>query len=735
MPFLTVTICLLAAYGVLMALYTRGYWRMRPFAAGSKVPKSKFSVIIPARNEASNIEDCITGILAQKYPAHLFDIIVVDDFSEDETAQVVSKIALQHNNVRLLQLKDFTNNENLIAYKKRAIEIAINEASGDWIVTTDADCSVTTNWLANYDAYIQEHDCVMVAAPVAYTNTGSLLSIFQVLDFISLQGITAAAVASGSHTLCNGANLCYSKKAFESVGKFSGIDHLPSGDDMLLMHKMKKSYPGKIGYLFAQEAVVTTAPSDTLGLFIQQRIRWASKATGYQDKIIFWILLLVYLVNASLLLYLPIHFLQTGNIYTWLILIGCKTLIEIPFMFASATFFKQQKLLWWFALMQPFHIVYTVVAGWFGTFGSYKWKGRTVMKQQDDHFFRKLRRNKAASVSLFIVAAAFLMAVFAYFMAPEHSPNANRMIPEIGSMKPGFTIQLLQVKRMGQTPQTSFVQKLIGGEEDVYTFIPITSYTIKGSDIYFQKYIDEGITESGVMQLSLVANNPVITQTYYAGTDKFGRDMLSRLIIGVRVSLGVGLIAFLLSLTIGILLGALAGFYRGWIDECIMWFINVIWSIPTLLLVFAITLVLGKGFWQVFIAVGLTMWVNVARLVRGQVMAIKNREFIEATRVLGYSDTRTIFIHILPNIIGPILVIAASNFASAIVIEAGLSFLGVGVQPPQPSWGLMIKENYNFIITHNPALALAPGIAIMILVLAFNLLGNGLRDAFNVREK
>jgi peptide/nickel transport system permease protein len=237
------------------------------------------------------------------------------------------------------------------------------------------------------------------------------------------------------------------------------------------------------------------------------------------------------------------------------------------------------------------------------------------------------------------------------------------------------------------------------------------------------------------MPLSLAAKEPVIKQTYYAGTDKFGRDMLSRLIIGVRVSLGVGMIAVLLSLTIGILLGALAGFYRGWIDECIMWFINVIWSIPTLLLVFAITLVLGKGFWQVFIAVGLTMWVNVARLVRGQVMAIKNREFIEAAQVLGYSNTRTIFLHILPNIIGPVLVIAASNFASAIVIEAGLSFLGVGVQPPQPSWGLMIKENYNFIITHNPALALAPGIAIMILVLAFNLLGNGLRDAFNVREK
>ena len=734
MPFLTVTICLLAAYGLLMALYTRGYWSMRGFVASGKSPITKFSVIIPARNEASNIEACIAGIRAQNYPSHLFEIIVVDDFSEDETAQKVLKIAQQHSNVHLLRLQDFTKDENLVAYKKRAIEIAITQATGDWMVTTDADCSFTNNWLASYDAYIQEHDSVMVAAPVAYTNTGGFLSIFQVLDFISLQGITAAAVASGSHTLCNGANLCYSKEAFERVGKFSGIDHLPSGDDMLLMHKMKKSYPGKIGYLYAQNAVVTTAPSDTMGLFIQQRIRWASKASGYQDKIIFWILLLVYLVNFSLLVYLPINALQKGNINNWLILMGCKTLIEIPFMYASAKFFKQQKLLWWFALMQPFHIVYTVVAGWFGTFGSYTWKGRTVMQQQGT-FFRKLRRNKAASVSLYIVTAAFLMAVFAYFIAPEHSPNANRMIPEIGSMKPGFTIQLLQVKRTNQTPNSSFFDRLINGEEDAYTFIPITSYTIKGSDIHYQKYIDEGITEPGAMPLSLVANNPVIKQTYYAGTDKFGRDMLSRLIIGVRVSLGVGLIAVLLSLTIGILLGALAGFYRGWIDECIMWFINVIWSIPTLLLVFAITLVLGKGFWQVFIAVGLTMWVNVARLVRGQVMAIKNREFIEAAQVLGYSNTRTIFLHILPNIIGPVLVIAASNFASAIVIEAGLSFLGVGVQPPQPSWGLMIKENYNFIITHNPALALAPGIAIMILVLAFNLLGNGLRDAFNVREK
>ena len=201
------------------------------------------------------------------------------------------------------------------------------------------------------------------------------------------------------------------------------------------------------------------------------------------------------------------------------------------------------------------------------------------------------------------------------------------------------------------------------------------------------------------------------------------------------MSLGVGLITVLISLSIGIFLGSIAGYFRGKSDDVIMWLVNVIWSIPTLLLVFAITLLLGKGFWQVFIAVGLTMWVNVARLVRGQVMATRELQYVEAGRALGFSNFRIIARHILPNIMGPILVIAASNFASAIVIEAGLSFLGVGVQPPQPSWGLMIKENYNFIITQNPMLALAPGFAIMLLVLAFNLLGNGLRDALNVRGK
>lgn len=350
-------------------------------------------------------------------------------------------------------------------------------------------------------------------------------------------------------------------------------------------------------------------------------------------------------------------------------------------------------------------------------------------------FTRRLLANKGASFGLILILVSLLLALLCYFIAPDSSPNANRMIPEIGSRKPGFSTLLLRIKRDKNIPSSNIFSRLLNGTEEAYQYIPVTAYEVKGDSIIYQKYIDEGISEKRSIHNSLTGTPAVIKATYWLGTDKFGRDILSRLLIGVRVSLSVGLIAVLISLTIGILLGALAGYFRGWVDDVIMWFINVVWSIPTLLLVFAITLALGKGFWQVFIAVGLTMWVNVARLVRGQVLAVRELEYIEAARALGYSDLRIIIKHILPNILGPVMVIAAGNFASAIVIEAGLSFLGVGVQPPQPSWGLMIKENYNFIITHNPMLALAPGIAIMLLVLAFNLLGNGLRDALNVRSK
>lgn len=347
--------------------------------------------------------------------------------------------------------------------------------------------------------------------------------------------------------------------------------------------------------------------------------------------------------------------------------------------------------------------------------------------------WKRLKKNKGAIVGLCLIVVMILTALLAYVIAPDHSNNANNMVVEIGGKKPGFSKTFLKLQT--GTSNENFLTKIIYGNTADHRLIPINSYQYKNDSIEVMQYIDEGVEERRTYAISALAKDPVIKKTFLLGTDKFGRDMLSRLIVGTRLSLSVGLIAVIISLTIGVLLGSIAGYFGGLVDDVIMWLINVVWSIPTLLLVFAITLALGKGFWQVFIAVGLTMWVSVARLIRGQVMSLKNMEYIEATRALGFSNARTIFRHILPNVMGPVMVIAASNFATAIVIEAGLSFLGVGVQAPQPSWGLMIKENYNFIITHNPMLALTPGIAIMLLVLAFNLLGNGLRDALDVKAK
>jgi ABC-type dipeptide/oligopeptide/nickel transport system permease subunit len=348
--------------------------------------------------------------------------------------------------------------------------------------------------------------------------------------------------------------------------------------------------------------------------------------------------------------------------------------------------------------------------------------------------WKRLLRNKGALCGALIIIACSFMAVFAYFISPDSSPDANRIIVEIGGQKPGYSQQFLKLPKKNNIAKQSFFEILVNGKKDRFDFIPITNYTWRADSLIASKYIDEGVAERIAYLKKSIPGAEIANQYFALGTDKFGRDILSRLIVGVRVSLGVGLVTVLLSVLIGVSLGAVAGYFQGRVDDLIMWLINVVWSIPTLLLVFAVTLVLGKGFWQVFIAIGLTTWVNVARLIRGQVMGIRKLEYIEAARALGYTDARIILRHILPNVTGPVTVIAASNFASAIVIEAGLSFLGVGVQPPQPSWGLMIKENYNFIITHNSMLALAPGFAIMLLVLAFNLLGNGLRDALQVKE-
>lgn len=375
--FIIISGVLAALYCGLILVYRYWFVALKPFEFSTALePAVFFSIIIPARNESANIEKCIQSILAQNYP--LYEIIVVDDHSTDDTAELVLRLANKNPQVQLIHLKDYLDGQSTNAYKKKAIEIAVEKATGSWIITTDADCIVPLHWLGYFNAMVLTKDPVFIAAPVMFTLNGQFSGQFQVLDFLSLQGITAAAVSAGSHSMCNGANLAYSKKAFEEVGRFKGIDHLASGDDMFLMHKMKKQFPNRLAYLFSDEMVVATAPMPNWASFIQQRIRWASKADSYKDKKIVGVLLLVYLFNASLLIGLLAGLFLSDILFWTVWVIAIKTLVELYFLWPVARFFKLEKSLLLFPVMQPFHIVYTVIAGWLGKFGKYQWKNRQV---------------------------------------------------------------------------------------------------------------------------------------------------------------------------------------------------------------------------------------------------------------------------------------------------------------------------------------------------------------------
>lgn len=351
---------------------------------------------------------------------------------------------------------------------------------------------------------------------------------------------------------------------------------------------------------------------------------------------------------------------------------------------------------------------------------------------------QKFKKNTAGVFAFWFVILCASVAVLAYVLAPDNSSNANQMHLEIHSKKPGFEVLMLTIPSDKIITQSLFSTVLFG-KKNPKTEIPISNYRISETDLTINSYTENSaISLTKTYPLSKFHGKDISTfiktKKFYLGTDKYGRDLLSRMLIGTRISFSIGFIAVFISLVIGLSIGAMAGYFGGKIDAFIMWLINITWSIPTLLLVIAITLALGKGFWQVFIAVGLTMWVEVARVVRGQLISAKEMQYVEAAKALGFSNFRIIFKHILPNIMAPVIVISAANFAGAILMESGLSFLGIGAQPPTPSWGAMIKDHYSYIILGKAYLAVIPGLAIMSLVMAFMLIGNALRDALDVKN-
>lgn len=386
---------------------------------------------------------------------------------------------------------------------------------------------------------------------------------------------------------------------------------------------------------------------------------------------------------------------------------------------------------------------------------------------------RRFLRNRFGLAGLICIFIIGILSLAGYLITPDDSPLANEQHLELAAMKPGFDVKMLRICINAETTSQGTIRKMLFGAQPRYRFIPVKEVrfshekvsavlfnqdkdTVEITESYFLPDIlysiqpdsgfvvredsiswisDKGIrmTASIVDLQKKVCSENISVRKYLLGTDRLGRDFLSRMILGGRVSFSVGFIAVSISLLLGILLGSIAGYYGGWPDRLVLWLIQVIWSVPTLLMVIAITFVLGKGFWQVFVAVGLTMWVEVARVVRGEVLSLREKEYVMAAKAVGLNDLGILFRHILPNLAGPVIIISASNFASAILMEAGLSFLGLGVQPPVPSWGSMIKEHYGYIMLNQAYLAIIPGIAIMVLVLSFTLAGNALRDAFDTK--
>ena len=377
--YLSICIVLTLFYAVIMAIYLHSWKNTKAFSSSIEFPLPSVSIVIPVRNEELHIEQLIKDILAQDYPAHLIEIIIVDDHSEDKTPEIVRRF--QNDNIHLISLDQYLKDQGVsTAYKKKAIEAGVQSAKGQLIMTTDGDCHVSKQWINSMVNIWHSSGAKLLTGAVVMTETDTFFKKFQSLDFLGMMGITAAMLNLKIYNMANGANLLYEKSAFESVNGFSGIHHLASGDDMLLMYKIAQKYDGAVAYAKHPDAVVYTKTMSTLKDFLQQRFRWTAKSKDYQDQRMTWILGTVFLFVFSLVVNFIAAFFGKTFLYLFLAQIIIKIISDYRLLKCTAQYYGRGDLMKSFFSSQILHIVYIVFVGSLGNLLKFEWKGRSQTK-------------------------------------------------------------------------------------------------------------------------------------------------------------------------------------------------------------------------------------------------------------------------------------------------------------------------------------------------------------------
>jgi cellulose synthase/poly-beta-1,6-N-acetylglucosamine synthase-like glycosyltransferase len=372
--FLIISLVLLLGYFLLILIYAIGWWLIKVRVDPKLPSQHTFTVMIPARNEAHAIEACLKSIIQQGYPKEKFEIIVIDDHSEDDTAQIVQQCIEAHPDyaISLLPLAKLAPKGN----KKEGITLGVSYAKAPHFILTDADCVRGKEWLSAIDSFMQKHPAKMIYAPVFFSASNTFERL-QSLEFLGLVGIGAAAIQLKNPNMCSAANLIVNKQAFLEVGGYQDNIHLASGDDEFLLHKIFKKYPHEVWFLKDRRAIVETSPNASLNQLAQQRTRWVSKSTKYEDRYITAILVAAYLFNFSILFNLIYGCWQPLYLKVGLVQAAIKTAVEGIFLYEVSRFFNKRYLIWYLPLAEPFHMLYVIIIGIWANVKPYTWKNRT----------------------------------------------------------------------------------------------------------------------------------------------------------------------------------------------------------------------------------------------------------------------------------------------------------------------------------------------------------------------